>query len=470
MRLRKPGLIVAGMALGAVVYPAVAQAQMTPRLVEPARIGTVHEVLGAARYVATPKANCPEASRSFDDGPCFDGVAATLKASGLTQARVLGVRYAAAAGEAVRGDYGRDYSLFDLTLTPEGLRWREADLPTSDVFVPRDCYALRGEGVFYTVETRGGQTVAQERQTVVCGGGPRQPNGPWRVDGPSIPVDPPVAGAPVRASRDAWPRTETLRAQGDWRYLAQPDPACAESDVVRKTYCAQTGIAYLQAHAEEKELDLIASKYAVRAGDVLKDEAVEQLVLKRTSKGFKADKRWFERSKLTIPSGCSATQATVFRVHDRDGALFVAEEALSDCGAPLAPTPRDIFEAYGEARPVAMARSSCPDTAQLLPGICFEEVIGYMRAFDHKALDVVVLKRQVRDGERVWQDYDTAKVRFADGKYSAERKGQQVLGYVSMSRCEDMSDRPAEGRGYRIEWRGRSLMAVPYEWKACPIY
>ncbi|UDF04215.1 hypothetical protein [Asticcacaulis sp. AND118] len=454
----------------ALLVPVMAQAQMTPRLIEPARIGTVHEALGAARYVAAPKGDCPTAYRTFDNGPCLDTVAARLKAAGVTQARVLGVRHSATGGEAVRGDYGRDYSLYDISLTPAGLRWSEVELATSEIRVPRDCYALRGEEVFYTIENRGGQTVAQERQVVVCGGGPRQPNGPYRVEGPSLPVDPPAVGATVRASGDAWPPTETLRARGEWRYLAQPDPACAPDQLVRKVYCAQTGIAFLQANAGEKELDLIASKFPVRDGDALKADDVEQLVLKRSGKGFKADKRWFERSKLSVPAGCATTEGAVFRVHGREAGLFVAEEALSTCGAPLAPVPRDIFEAYGEARPVAMGRNSCPETARLLPGVCFDEVIAYMRAFDHKALDVVVLKYQVRDGERVWQDYDTAKVRFSDGTYIAERKGPQVLGYVTMSRCDDMSDRPAEGRGYRIEWRGRSLMAVPYEWKACPIY
>ncbi|MDC7682486.1 hypothetical protein PQU92_04315 [Asticcacaulis sp. BYS171W] len=451
--------------------PEAAQAQTrSPRLIEQARIGTVREVLGAARYLAQPKSQCPQAFATGDGGPCLDGVVARLKAAGQTRARVLGVRHPAAAGEAIRGPYGQQARLYDVELSGKDVRWDAVELPISDVTVPRDCYALKGEGVFYTVERRGDQDVAQERQTVVCGGGPARPEGPYQPEGASIPLDPPSVGAAVNIGGEVWARTGTIRAEGAWRYLAVPEPGCPDTHLVRKLYCARSGIAYLDGAPDKKEVDMIAAKRPAQDGDLLHDDDIEQLVLKRQSKGYKADKRWFEKSMLTLPAGCGAAGAVGFRVHEQNRDLLITEEVLATCGAPLAPVPTDIYEAYGEARPVATVRRDCPPDLLLTAGACFADVVAYMKAFNHNALDVVVLTRPVRDGETVWQNYETAKVRFENGKYVAERKGQQVFGSIWLNRCNDMPNRPAEGRGYLIEWRGRALMAVAYEWKACPIY
>ncbi|MFT3997640.1 MAG: hypothetical protein QM667_09550 [Asticcacaulis sp.] len=452
--------------------PAMSQSMgQSPRLIEPPRYGQVHEVLGAARYVAGPKAGCPVAMRTFEGGPCLDTVAARLKATGEKSTRVLGVRHAAAPGEAVRGVYGTDYTLIDVTVAGDALKWRELDLPTSEVRVPRNCFALRGEGVFYTVETRGGQTVAQERQTAICGGGPRQPSGPYMPEGPSIPIDPPAVGASVYTGADAWPRTEILRTEGETRYLTQADAGCAGDYLVRKVYCARTGIDFLRANAAVKELDLIGAKRQVRDGDALADDDIEQLVLKRTSNGFKADKRWFAKTMLSVPSGCSANGEAIYRVRARDEGLFVAEEAQATCGAPPPPVPSAIYEVYGDMRPIAYPRQGCPQDLVLLAGTCFQEVVAYMQRAGHNALDVVVMTRAPRAGDRLSQSYDMAKVkRLENGKYEADRKSGSRGNVMLMNRCQSMPSRPSEGQGYIVQWGPGGLMAQAYEWQACPAY
>lgn len=440
------------------------------RLIRPAEFGTVREVLGAARYLAQPKADCPAQARPIEGGPCFDKVWARLKATGETRARVLGLQRAALSGEIIRGQYGVDFSLYDLFITDGKVSVEALDLPTSAVTVPRNCFALRGEGVTYAYEMRGDQDVAQERQVVACDGGPRQPDGPYAPRGATIPPEPPMVGAMPYVGGETWAATETLVAEGRWRYLAYPDPACAPEAVMRKVYCAQSGINFLKANAGEKELDLIAAKWPVSDGQVLIDKDIEQLVLKRTSKGFKADKRWFAKSLLTLPADCSGNEPVFFRVRQQNEERFVVEEQLARCGAPPPPVPFEVYEAYGEARPVAQARRDCPAGMQLLPETCFDEVVAFMKAFGHNALDVLVIGRSVRDGEYVYKNFDMAKVRRGEnGQYQAERRSGQTTGNVELYGCNDHTQSP-ESRGYLIQWRGRSLMAIEYEWKSCPVY
>jgi len=464
----------AGVALTSALVPLTGQAQTAqPVLVHEAQFGTVHEVLGAELAIAALRDGCPAPFRPLVDGPCFDRV--KLKPASVGATRVLGL-IRPAQGDWVSGVYGRDFRLYDLFPTAEGFQARELPFETSDVTVPRDCYALNGENVGYSIEHRAGGDVALEHQTVVCGGGPRQPNGPYTPEGPPL----------TPGTRGVWHVTERLRVEGAMRYLATPGD-CDPQYSVKSTWCAEPAVKYLQGHAEEKELDLIAAKHAVTAGDVLQKAETDQWVLKRKGANkFKVDSRWIDKSFMQAVDGCAPVEEIGWWVTGRPDGLYITEKALNRCGAPPAPVPSEIWEAYGDdyfivdcGRDWRQGRPRGKDAQGKSQGdqaaACFDSAGDYLRRVRRKEAVVVVLNERARVDDHLYPgsyvSYDVAEVTLnKDDSLSARRLDSFDPTGIYMNNCTQTTDGPAESRGFVIVRSMGISWARAYRWMSCPVY
>jgi hypothetical protein len=470
--------ILTGLALILAAIPLAAKAQTSqPVLVHEAQFGSVHEVLGAEIAVAAPRADCPVKFRPIADGPCFDKV--KLKPASVGATRVLGL-VGPAQDDWVSGVYGRDFRLYDLFPTAEGFQARELPFETSDVAVPRDCYALTGEGVGYSIAHRAGGDMALERQTVVCGGGPRQPAGPYRPEGPPL----------TPGSQGVWHNTEMMRAEGAMRYLATPGD-CDPQYSIKSTWCAEPAVKYLQGHPEEKELDLIAARHAVQAGDVLQKAETDQWVLKRKgSSKFKADSRWIDKSFMQAVEGCAPVEDIGWWVTGRPDGLYITEKALNRCGAPPAPVPSEIWEAYGDdyfivdcakdghgdwrkGRPRgkdAQGRQQGDQAAE-----CFDRAGDYLRHIGRNDAIVVVLNERARSDDHLFSggyvSYDVAEVILnKDRSLSARRLDSYDPSGIYMGNCTQVTDGPPESKGFVIVRSRGVSWARAYRWMNCPVY
>ena len=241
---------------------------------------------------------------------------------------------------------------------------------------------------------------------------------------------------------------------------------------MRDGVCFAAGITALAAAPQLKELDVIGAKRPVVPGDLLAAKQTEQYVLKRTSKGFKADKRWFDKSSLAAPAGCGLTTPVDFEVESGER---VHERALAGCGAPPAPAPTALYEAYGATLPVVMGnRPGCAEKGeQLLGGACFTEVIGWMRARGIKKTEALVLERPYGPGARVWSG---GEVRFSfadvwvnpDGTYKADRKRGYSPG-IRSGGCSSAADEGSEASGVVLVRGDGGVMAQAYQWVNCPV-
>ena len=451
------------LALTAVMAAGAASAQTSDmRLLRDPVYGELRDVLGATLPVATPNPKCPPPAQ-LPDGACLDQALAGMKARGATVGRVLTAPGAeGGAGAVISGPLGQAYRLYDVALAGGGPTVTPVTLPSSQVRVPRDCYAI-GRGVDYRLDMRDGQLAAREFQTVSCGGPP-----------PPIGYGGPRRSPPIGANEpgDRWPATATVAVLGAPRQLAAPRPDCPPDATLRDGVCFAAGIAVLTAQPALKELDVIGAKRPTGPGAVLTAKETEQYVLKRTSKGFKADKRWFDKSSLAAPAGCGLTSPVDFEIEPGDK---VHERALAGCGAPDAPRPFAVYEAYGATLPVVMGnRPGCAEKGeQLLGNACFTEVIGYMRARKIPKLEALVLERPYGPGARVYGggpigfSYATVWVN-PDGTYKADRKH----GYSAQIRsggCSNLTDGGSEASGVRLIRAEGGVMAQAYQWVACPV-
>ncbi len=436
------------------------------RLIRDPVYGELRDVLGATLSVAAPNPKCPK-PLLLPDGACLDRVVAGMKARGATADRALtapGVE--GGAGAVISGPIGQAYRLYDVSLAGGAASFRPLTLPTSSVRVPRDCYAT-GQGVDYRIDMRDGQLTAREVQTVSCGGavppigygGPRQSrNGP--------PIGPGEPG-------ERWPATGVIGISGASRQLAAPRPDCPPDAVLRDGVCFAAGIAVLSAQPGLKELDVIGAKRPVTPGMVLVEKETEQYVLKRKGKaGFKADKRWFDKSSLATPAGCALTSPVDFEIEPGER---VHERALAGCGAPPAPQPLATYEAYGAILPVVMGnRPGCAERGeQLLGGACFTEVISWMRARKVPKAEVLVLDRPYGPGARVGGGgsigYSFADVWVnPDGTYKADRK-HSYSPNIRSSGCANVTDGGSEASGLMLVRADGGVMAQAYQWVACPV-
>lgn len=464
------GLI--GLAITAVFVPLTGHTQSTPPvLVHEAQFGTVHEVLGDEIAIASLRANCPAKFQPLADGPCFDKV--TLKPASLGPTRVLTV-LKPGQGDWVSGVYGRDFRLYDLFPVAEGLHAEALPFETSGVAVPRDCFSLAGEPVGYAIEHRKTGDVAVEHQTVVCGGGPRQPTGPYTPEGPPL----------TPGNNGVWHVTESQRVEGSMRYLATPG-ACDPQYSIKSTWCAQPAITWMQNNPDEKELDLVAARHAVGAGDVLTKAETDQWVLKRKgSNKFKADSRWIDKSFMTSVDGCAPVEAIGWWVTGRPDGLYITEKALNRCGAPLAPVPAEIWEAYGDdyfivdcgrdwrkGRPRDKSDRNQGDQA----AECFDRAGDYLRHIGRNNAIVVVLNERARVDDHLYSgsyiSYDVAEVTLNKGRsLSARRLDSFDPSGVYMNNCTQLNDGPPESKGFVIVRSMGVSWARAYRWMSCPVY
>ncbi|HWU50855.1 MAG TPA: hypothetical protein VN042_13315 [Asticcacaulis sp.] len=445
------------LALG-LVAPSLSYAQdIAPRLIKPAVFGEAREVTGDALPLVTARPGCKTAPLS--DGPCLDGIALNAIPS-----RVLMLARPAQNGDRVSGDYGRDFTLYTVWRDAQGAHAQALALPTSNLSVPRDCFALSDEEVGYGIGSRNGAPVAVESQIVSCGGGPRAPHGPYAPQGEVIP-----SGA------DGWHVTEMQRVAGQRRYLAQPG-SCDPQFSVKTDWCAEAGVRYLQSHPDEKELDLIATKAPARAGDVLGDDAVEQWVLKRKGETkFKADSRWFKKSLMTTVDGCSPVEAIRWYVEPGEDGLYITEKALNRCGAPLAPVPADTYEAYGQDMFIVdCAQHRWRDRDEKSPDGCFDQARDYLQRTRQTSAWVVVLNQTARLDDHLYDggyiSYDVARVSLSkDGALLAKRDTVYAPA-VSLRNCAPVNNGPAESHGFVIARSMGVQWARPYAWMSCPVY
>jgi hypothetical protein len=455
-------------ALGLAVFGAGAACAQTPdmRLLEGPVYGELREVLGAMLPVATPNPKCPKAL-ALPDGACLDGVVAGMKARGATAGRVLtspGARRG--AGTVINGQLGRDYALYDLTLGAGGPVVTPIDLPSSAVRVPRACFAI-GSAVEYRLDMRDGQLAAREVQTVSCDGPPPPP-------GQGGPRRPPI-GANEPGER--WPATGLVAVLGAPRQLAAPRPDCPPDAVLRDGVCFAAGIGVLSAQPGLKELDVIGAKRLTAPGQILTSKETEQYVLKRKGSsggraGFKADKRWFDKSHLAAPAGCGITTPVDFRVEPGEQ---VRERAVAGCGAPNAPVPTATYEAYGATLPVVFGnRPGCAERGeQLLGDACFSEVIRWMKARGIPKGEVLILDRPYGQGTRI-NGASGIRYSFAsvwanpDGTYKADRKHDYAR-RVDTGGCANAPNQGSEAAGLVLVRADGGLMARAYQWVACPV-
>ncbi|MFT4076230.1 MAG: hypothetical protein QM647_11960 [Asticcacaulis sp.] len=467
-----------GLAFMGVVVPLIAQAQPQPsRLVREAQFGSIHEVLGDEIAIAAPRTGCPAKFQPLADGPCFDKV--TLKPASLGPTRVLTV-LKPGMGDWVSGVYGRDFRLYDLFPVAEGIHAEALAFETSGVAVPRDCFSLASEPVGYAIEHRKTGDVAVEHQTVVCGGGPRQPTGPYTPEGPPL----------TPGNNGLWHVTETQRVEGAMRYLATPG-ACEPQYSVKTTWCAQPAITWMQANPDEKELDLVAARHDVRAGDVLTKAETDQWVLKRKgSNKYKVDSRWVDKSYMTAVDGCTPVEDIGWWVTGRPDGLYITEKALNRCGAPPAPVPAEIWEAYGDDYFIVdCAREGRGDWRKGRPrgkdaqgkaqgdqaAECFDAAGDYLRRIRRTNAVVVVLNDRARPDDHLYPggyvSYDVAEVMLnKDNSLSARRLDSFDPSGIYMNRCTQVTDGPPDSRGFVIVRSMGIGWARAYRWMNCPVY
>ncbi len=440
---------------GLAVLPAAALAQQ-PVLIQEAQFGTVREVQGSQLLTVMPGGACTKAGQPIAGGPCFDKV---LSAIG-DRARVLSLSRPAQQGDRVAGVYGQDFMLYDVIKGPNGLEARPMPLPTSNVLVPRNCFSLNGEDVAYTIGVNG-PAVSQESQLVVCDGGPRSPNGPYQPDAAPIPP----------GGQNTWHRTEESVVSGAQRYLAEPG-TCDPDYSIKTTYCAQPAVTYLQNHPDEQELDLIAALHAVQPGDVLGTKEIDQWVLKRKGShgGFKADSRWFDKSTMPAIDGCTAAEDVTWRVDGQPDGLYVHEEALNHCGAPLAPVPTDVVEAYGYDDYIVV---DCTHGGHGQGSVCMDQAADIVRHSGDKERTVIALNEWARPGDHLYSggpvSYDVMDVKIAqDNSYKVENG--YSTGGVTLQNCTEASSSDPQSSGFILMGGRGYLRARQYQWMTCPVY
>jgi hypothetical protein len=299
-------------------------------------------VLGAARLVALPTADCSPEGKPWAGAPCFDPVFARLLKTGEASATVVGLFRSTFDGEVVRGTYGYDFTLYDVTRQAAKFNVAKIEIQTSAVRAPKDCFSLPDEDVFYRMDKRDGNLVAQEMQIVVCGGPVKLSYGGYMAQGATIPAkEPPVGQAPP-VTGAMWGVTEKRHLIGAQQYLAVKGGNCPKSERLDGNYCAE---ALLDAFANDpklSELNVIATEKPVEVGALLPAKDVEQWAVSRKGKGkkakFEVDERWFPGGGLKALPGCVPSGETVYRVVRSGDHLYAREEVLAQCGAPPAPT------------------------------------------------------------------------------------------------------------------------------------
>ena len=423
------------------------------RMIAPPVFGVLREVIGATLPVVKTNPNCAGVDiQGADAQKCFTG----LKPKAGETMRILVTD--ASVGVRLSGQINRDFQLYDLSMGDAGLSAKRRELATSDIKVPRDCFAIKDEPVGYEITNLNGQVRAEESQIVVCGGGTEQRKGPYRVEGVAMPSDP--AG---------WPRSETTYVSGTARYLAVPDAACPAEFRVKETHCAKSGITYLLNNPSLEEVDLIASKGAITGTEVLEDAQTMQWVLKRRSSGFKADSRWIMKSTFSSIDGCDSIQGLKWHVSSVTDGYQITEKVLSRCGARMAPTPTAIYEVYGQD--YFIINCSWSERASERDPRCKQEANDYLNRTRKSSGYFVIVTDRIREGDRL---YGGGYVRHTYVR--AELTPNDVY-MISTSLSPITSDvgcssagRGGQADGFEIVRAGGVLWARRYQHMACAVY
>jgi len=422
------------------------------RLISPPEFGVIREVIGTDLPVLRPTKTCKPADTLGQTDLCFAG----LKPKPGETLRVLIVDNPVPG--RLMGKINRDYRLFDVSNEAGGLKAVQRELQSSDVRVPRDCYALKDESVAYSIIANGNSWRATESQIVSCNGGPRDPRGPYLAEGPIIPSD--IAG---------WWRTEIVFNEGATRFLAVPDPSCLPNYRVRETHCAVSAIDHLNSNPSLKEVDLIASKGAVADKQVLGAEGLMQWVLKRRTKGFKADGRWIEKSMLSLVDGCYGIEPLKWHVKSDVKGYQITEKVLSQCGAQLAPVPRAIYEVYGQD--FFILNCSWSDRAEELDPRCKGQANDYLNRARKELGLFVVISDRYRSGDRVFDGsyirYTFVRAELTPMDVTMKRTSLQNI--PGVNGCVNTSNR-GEGDGFMIVSNGGILWARRFQHMSCTVY
>lgn len=456
MKIAELGGIALAMFAGLLPH-AVQAGTARAELITPPTFGTVREVVGFDLPVVTARTGCPAALQPIKDGPCFDKLKLTAE-----PLRVLSLVATPQPNARIAGDYGRDFQLYDVWRGDRGVEAKALAFATSNVNVPRDCYALKGEGVGYVISVSSGVTEAQESQFVVCGGGAERPSGPYEP-----------RGAIIRSDSTGWHRTEILLAEGTHRYLAVPDSNCPEQYSLRKTHCARPAVTYMDAHPEVKELDLVAAKGLVRSGDIVTGKDLQQWVMKRKGKTYKADGRWFEKSMFSDGNGCWATEGLRWHVGEVSDGLDITEKAMSRCGAPAAPIPTAVYAAFGND--YYILNCTWDRRGDNSGGACAKQASDYLKRERRDSAVLVILNQSARVGDRLYDggyiSYDVVEARMKDGVIKLKKDSDWLAASsVSESGCTASQTSNAEAKGFVIVRSLGISWARAYRWMDCPVY
>lgn len=455
--------------LAVCVTAGVAHAQLQPRMIQGPTYGEIRAVLGDALMIAEPSPSC-SADGSLAPGYCFDRILAFMRRSGASTLRVLAPMSAPQQGAQLNAETP-GLRWFTVTIGASGAVAEALNLRTSGVRVPRQCYALPGEGVRYRFETNGGELVAQEVQTVSCGGGP-QSGPPYVPQGATIPATAPAIGASAQTGGDAWGATGQTLARGALRELAYVRPDCDPAAIVRDNLCFAGPLTLMSADPNADDIDTLGVNRPLAAGDRVDNAEIRQLVLKRRRNGFRADGRWSPRFTAQGPAGCGA-EARFFDIVEQNGRLMAHESVLATCGAPGAPDPAAIYEVYGAIKPLAEP-GGCPQELYLFGNnICFGSVASYMQQNTIWALEALVVNQNWQEGTRIHSHggmfFEFADVRmYEDRTFRAGRKRDYEPEIRAPQGCRSLDNAPSEASGLVIVNVGGRRMAQAYRWMACP--
>lgn len=440
------------------VAGADASAQINGRMVQGPTYGTIQRISGETLLIAEIKASCaPDAQ--LGGGYCFDEAIAAMRTLGVASATVLGVTSQPLQGAPVQGE------IFDVR--SEAGRFVAAARVDgrAGVYVPRNCFALPGEGVRYDVQRQGATRVAVESQLIVCDGA--APPQPWYASAPAaFPF-----GRTAPSGPGFWPATSAPVLTGAPQPFAHLNSACPAEAVLRDRLCFSTAIAAMQANPGQREVSSLGAP--VQASDGLIVERVDQYVMRmRRNNRLDVDERWFDRALIAAPDGCGLTGPASYQLMDDGGLFYAVPIQQARCGPPMAPTPVAIYEFLGD-EVFLITPGSCGEPAQIAHG-CGGHVMNYMRQTGSHSLQAISVRGNYAIGT-VITFRGAGNIRYEIVRIRANQD-YTVFDAETVSHYE-AGVRPASGCSLPDNWIPGSegavitgpLVARFYTWYACPV-
>lgn len=241
---------------------------------------------------------------------------------------------------------------------------------------------------------------------------------------------------------------------------------------MRDRLCFAGPIAQLQADPNLREVSVIGAN--VQAQDGMTVQRVDQYVVRQRRNRVTVDERWFDRSLIAAPEGCSASGAMEYAISEDGGAFFATPFQRARCGPPLAPAPVAIYEFYGNET-LLVTPGSCAQEARLRGGdACFNQVMAYMRQTGQRDVQVVSLDNNYAPGTVVPFRTGNSRIRYDILIVTATPDFTQ-FGAHETSRY-NAGVRPASGCSLPDQWIPGSEGVIVgagnrgrfYTWYACP--